>query len=164
MSSGNITTVISQGFSFRNFMKFQKNGSYKMVKQKFKGKKKVKVVNSRGELISWLKVKRKYPLRVITSTEPHCLDDNDERYRLVTNVSHAFKERHEGRCFLNSISNSQDSKGWMDVKGHNVLSGEASTRQSFSYMDGFNCYNRKLAAANGSIVADNSTFVCENSL
>ncbi|XP_061351694.1 peptide-N4-(N-acetyl-beta-glucosaminyl)asparagine amidase A [Gastrolobium bilobum] len=166
-SAGNITTSISQGFTLKNFIKFQHNGTYKMVKQKFKAKKKVKVINGRGELISKLKVKRKYPLRVITSTEPCCQNGNgngNDRYRLVTNVSHAFKEKYVGGCFINSISNVQDSKGWMEVKGHSVLSGQATTKQNYSYTDRFNCYSRNVASANGRIIADNSTFNCENSL
>ncbi|XP_027332066.1 peptide-N4-(N-acetyl-beta-glucosaminyl)asparagine amidase A isoform X2 [Abrus precatorius] len=159
-SAGNITTTISQGFSFRNFIKFQHNGTTKMVKQKFKAKKKVKVINGRGESITTLKVKRRYPLRVITSTQQF----QDGMYRLVANFSHALVEKYISGCFINSIDNVQNSKGWMEVKGHSVVSGQASTTQSYSYIDRFNCYNRNVAASNGRIVADNSTFVCENSL
>ncbi|KAJ1426335.1 Peptide-N4 [Sesbania bispinosa] len=158
-SSGNATTVISQSFSFRNFIKFQHNGTYKMVKQKFKSKKKVRVTNAKGEAISRLKVKRKYPLRVITETQPL-----NERYRLNSNVSHALEEKYDGGCLLKSVKNVQDSKGWMEVKGHSVVSGQASTKQNYTYVDKFNCYSRNVAAAKGGIIYDNSTFVCENSL
>lgn len=160
-SSGNVSTVITKAFSFRNFIKFHNNGTYKMVKQRFKGKKKVRVTDNRGEMVSKLKVKRMYPLRVITLIEPFGLND---RYKLFTNFSHAFKEKYEGSCLINSISNVQESKGWIDVMGHSVLSGHASTKQNYSYADKFSCYNRNVLANNGRIVIDNSTFVCENAL
>jgi len=160
-SSGNITTVVSKGFSFRNVIKFKSNGTYKMVKQKFKAKKKVKVFDTRGEMISKLKVKRKYPLRVITVTEPHGLDDG---YKLVTDLSHGFEEKYEGKGFIHSVSNEQESKGWINVMGHSVLDGHASTMQNYSYVDKLSCYNRNVAASNGRIVADKSNFICENAM
>ncbi|KAK7320578.1 hypothetical protein VNO77_30193 [Canavalia gladiata] len=159
-SAGNISTTVSQGFSFTNFIKFQHNGTSKMVKQKFKAKKKVKVIDARGESIIRLKVKRRYPLRVITSTKPF----QDGISRLVTDFSHSLREKYIRGCFVNSISNDQNSKGWMEVKGQSVVSGQASTSQNYSYADRFNCYARNVAATNGRVVADNSTFVCENSL
>ncbi|TKY56899.1 Peptide-N4-(N-acetyl-beta-glucosaminyl)asparagine amidase A [Spatholobus suberectus] len=159
-SAGNITTTVTQGFSFKNFIKFQHNGTYKTVKQKFKAKKKVKMIDGRGESITRLKVRRRYPLRVVTSTKPF----RDGTYRLVTDLSHILREKYVSGCFVKSIDNAQNSKGWMEVKGHSVFSGQASTTQNYSYVDRFTCYARSVAAANGRIVADNSTFVCENSL
>ncbi|CAK8538344.1 unnamed protein product [Lathyrus sativus] len=159
-SSGNVTTVVSKGFSLTNFIKFKNNGTYKIVKQVFKAKKLVKVSDIRGEVISKLRVKRKYPLRVITVTEPGLGD----RYKLVSNFSHGFIERYEGKGIMNSISNVQESKGWVNVKGHSVLHGHASTKQNYSHIDKSNCYNRNVAADNGRIVTDNSNFICENSL
>lgn len=157
-SAGNLTTIISQGFKLKNYIRFQKNGTYKFVKQKLKAKKKMRLINGSGQLVALLKVKRKYPLRVITWTKP-CLQK--DRYLLVTNVSHALKEEHSGACFSNKISNKQDSAGWMEVKGHSVLSGQAITGQNYSYIDRFNCFARNVAAANGRIIEDNSTFQCE---
>ncbi|KAH1062176.1 hypothetical protein AAZX31_02G247400 [Glycine max] len=156
-SAGNITTTVSQGFSFKNSMKFQHNGSIKTVKQKFKAKKKVKVIDGKGESITRLKVRRRYPLRVVTNTKLF----QDGSYRLVTDLSHTLKEKHVSGCFVKSINNEQNSKGWIDVKGHSVVSGQASTSQNYSYFDRFTCYSRNVAATNGRIVADNSTFVCE---
>ncbi|XP_057725453.1 peptide-N4-(N-acetyl-beta-glucosaminyl)asparagine amidase A [Arachis stenosperma] len=172
-SAGNVTTSISQMFSLRNFMKFQEDGTYKMVKHKFKAKTKVKVKNSHGEMIAKLKVKRKYPLRVITWTEPILFGDDDtddddddaedeKSYRLVTNVSHTLEQSYVSSCISRSIENKQDSKGWMDVKGHNVLSGQANTKQNYSYIDRFNCYSRDVAAANGRLIRDESSVKCEN--
>ncbi|XP_057441766.1 peptide-N4-(N-acetyl-beta-glucosaminyl)asparagine amidase A [Lotus japonicus] len=158
-SKGNFTTVISQGFAFSNVIKFQHNGTNKMVKQKFKAKKKMKVMNEKGELVSRLRVRRKYPLRFISVTEPL-----NERYKLYTNFSHGFEEKYVGRCFMKSVSNAQDSNGWIEVQGHDVLSGEASTKQNYSYADMFNCYSRDVAAANGRVFYDDSSFLCENSL
>ncbi|QCE01369.1 Peptide-N4-N-acetyl-beta-glucosaminylasparagine amidase A [Vigna unguiculata] len=156
-SAGNITTTVSQGFSFKNFIKFQHNGSIKTVKQKFKAKKKVKVIDGKGESITRLKVRRRYPLRVVTTTKEFL----DGTYRLVTELSHILNEKHVSGCFSKSITNAQNSKGWIDVKGHSVVSGQASTTQNYSYVDGFMCYSRNVAASNGRIVLDNSTFVCE---
>jgi hypothetical protein len=39
--------------------------------------------------------------------------------------------------FVGVVYNVQDSEGWMEVKDHFVLSGAATTRQSFSYRDEF---------------------------
>lgn len=156
-SAGNITTTVSQGFSFKNFIKFQRKGSLKTVKQKFKAKKKVKVIDGRGESITRLKVRRRYPLRVVTNTQQF----QDGTHRVVTDVSHSVKEKYVSGCFVKSINNVQNSKGWMEVKGHSVLSGQASTTQNYSYVDRAICYSRNVAAANGIIVTDNSTFVCE---
>lgn len=158
-SAGNLTTIISHEFKFKNYIRFKHNGTYKEVRQKFKAKKKMKFINDKGELVALLKVKRKYPLHVITSTQPRSRKD---RYLLVTNVSHALKEKYSGGCFSNWVSNSQDSRGWMEVKGHSVLSGQASTRQNYSYHEGFNCYSRNVAATSGSIIGDFSTFHCES--
>ncbi|PNY10588.1 peptide-N(4)-(N-acetyl-beta-glucosaminyl)asparagine amidase [Trifolium pratense] len=160
-SSGNITTVVMKGFTFSNVIKFKQNGTYKMVKQKFKFKKKVKVFDNKGEMISKFKVKRKYPLRVITVTEPYGLDD---RYNLITNLTHGFNERYEGKGFIHSISNVQESKGWINVMGHSVISGHGSTKQNYSHVDKINCYNRNVASDHGRIVSDSSNFICENSL
>ncbi|CAL0317622.1 unnamed protein product [Lupinus luteus] len=164
-SAGNITTTISQGFTFKNLIKFKNNGTYKMVKQRVRAKKKMKVINERGQLVARLKVKRKYPLRVITLTkQPCCNKKESDRYILVTNVTRAFKEKSVGGWFSHLVSNVQDSNGWMEVEDHNVLSGEATTKQNYSYIDGFNCYSRNVAAADGWIIADDSSFQCKNSL
>ncbi|KAI4306868.1 hypothetical protein L6164_030110 [Bauhinia variegata] len=159
-SSGNITTIISQGVKLKNRISFRQNGTYKLVKQHFKVKKRIKIINGRGELITQLKVKKKYPLRVITSMQPSLHKD---RYILVTNVSHALKERYSdsGGCFRNSISNNQNSMGWMEVKDHSVLSGQAFTRQNYTFHDKLDCYSRNVAAANGRIVEDISSFACQ---
>jgi len=156
-SAGNITTTVSQGFSFKNFIKFQHNGTIKTIKQKFKAKKKVKVIDGNGESITRLKVRRRYPLRVVTTTQ----EFPDGTYRLVTELSHILNEKHVSGCFAKSITNAQNSKGWIEVKGHSVLSGQASTTQNYSYVDRFRCYSRNVAANSGRIVLDDSTFVCE---
>lgn len=162
-SAGNITTTISQSFTLKNYVVFKNNGTYKMVRHRLRAKKKVKVINGRGELVAKLKVKRKYPLRVITLTQQQPCCDKDS-YLLVTNVTHAFKEKYIGGCFSNTVSNVQDSRGWMEVKGHSVLSGQASTKQNYSYIDRFTCYSRNVAAGDGKIISDDSSFRCENSL
>ena len=115
------------------------------------------MIDGKGESITRLKVRRRYPLRVVTNTKQF----RDGTYRLITDLSHTLKEKHVSGCFVNSISNEQNSKGWIQVKGHSVVSGQASTSQNYSYFDRFTCYSRNVAATNGRVVADNSTFVCE---
>ncbi|KAK7300491.1 hypothetical protein RJT34_11336 [Clitoria ternatea] len=159
-SAGNITTTVSDGFSFKNVIRFQHNGTYKMVKHKFKMKKKVKVIDGKGEPITRLKVKHRYPLRLITSNTPF----RDGTYRLETDLSQAHREDYISGGFMKSVNNVQNSKGWMEVKGHSVVSGQASTLQNYTYVDRFNCYSRNVAATNARIVADKSSFVCENFL
>ncbi|KAF2609950.1 hypothetical protein F2Q70_00007123 [Brassica cretica] len=84
-------------------------------------------------------------------------------YVLVTNVSQALNERYSVGEALTEVYNRQDSDGWMQVEDHNVLAGEARTRQSLRYIDEFGCYSRTIVAANGEIDQDSSSDTCPSS-
>ncbi|KAH7548332.1 hypothetical protein JRO89_XS14G0103800 [Xanthoceras sorbifolium] len=158
-SSGNLTTVVSREFKFRNMIRFDNNGTYKSVRQRVKVKKAVKVRNEMGRVVTTVFVKRNYPLNVITLTLPDPKKKKD-RYMLVTNVSHALKEKCLIGMFRSSGINRQVSNGWMKVKDHSVLSGEANTTQIYSLRDEYGCYYRAVAARNGRLLSDNTTLSC----
>lgn len=160
-SAGNLTTVVSTKQRVKNSIFFMGNGNYKLVKQKIKAKREVRIMNEAGVPLARAIVKRIYPLRVITSTLQACKKDT---YVLVTNVSHALVERYSDGDLWSSARNVQDSRGWMKVKDHDVLSGRADTKQSYSFRDEFFCYSRTAEAADGKLIGDHSTFGCTSSL
>lgn len=158
---GNFTTHISEEFKYKNVIKFEKNGTDKVVKQKVKTKSEVKVKSDKGILIGETVVKRKYPLEVEISNLPG--SDNDT-YLMITNIVHGLKEKISNGDFSTTLHNKQNSSGWMEVKDHSVLSGEAETEQSYSYRDEFGCYSRIAKAANGTLIADKTSSACASSL
>ncbi|KAJ8769427.1 hypothetical protein K2173_002917 [Erythroxylum novogranatense] len=156
-SSGNLTTLVSQQFKFRNLISFGRSGTYKYVKQRIKSKKEVKVFNEVGSLISRAMVKRRFPLKVITL---NLAGSEKGTYMLVTNVSLALKERHTNGEFSSNVYNKQDTNGRITVKGHEVLSGEARTNQTLSWFHELGCYIRIVAAFSGRVIRDDTTYVC----
>uniref|UniRef100_A0A7N0V8Y0 Peptide N-acetyl-beta-D-glucosaminyl asparaginase amidase A N-terminal domain-containing protein n=1 Tax=Kalanchoe fedtschenkoi TaxID=63787 RepID=A0A7N0V8Y0_KALFE len=155
---GNLTTSFEQETKFENSIKFQNNGNDKKVKQSVTSKTEIKITNVVGEVVGQASLKRKYPLKVITSTR----DMGNGTYHLFTNVDHSLKERFSSGNISSSLTNSQASDGWMLVQDHNVLSGEAKTDQSYVYIDNYSCYTRNVAAVNGQLTRDNTSFICPN--
>ncbi|XP_062154955.1 peptide-N4-(N-acetyl-beta-glucosaminyl)asparagine amidase A [Alnus glutinosa] len=162
-SFGNLTTVFSQDYRLKNVVSFENNGAYKLVKQKVKAKREVIVANDRDQSVARVSVRRKYPLNLITSTQPGRKKKKKNTYLLVTNVSHALSERYSQGDSASVVYNMQDSRGWMEVEDHSVLSGAAMTRQSFSYRNAFGCYSRTVQASNGRLIRDNTTSGCLSS-
>ncbi|XP_052186478.1 peptide-N4-(N-acetyl-beta-glucosaminyl)asparagine amidase A [Diospyros lotus] len=160
-SAGNLTTYVSQGFRFKNSIKFAQNGTYKLVKQKVNTKTITRVVSEMGGLINRVIVRRKYPLRLITNSTLSGSKSSD--YKMLTNVSHAMREKFSHGHFSSSLYNNQISGGWMVVKGHSVRSGFAMTNQTFTSKDEFGCYSRVVAATRGKLIGDNTTFSCTSS-
>ncbi|XP_061996812.1 peptide-N4-(N-acetyl-beta-glucosaminyl)asparagine amidase A [Rosa rugosa] len=156
-SSGNYTTTFSQKYKFSSSVSFGKNGTYKSVNQKVKAEKEVRVVSETGVVVLRTRVKGRYPIDVFTATLPGKKKDT---YVLLTNVTHLVKERSWHGGYLSRVNNIQDSRGWMEVRDHSVLSGTADTRQSFGYKDNFGCYSRTIGAVDGSLIRDNSSFHC----
>lgn len=154
--AGNFSTTVRQHYRFRNLLTFENNGATKSVEQRVKSRREVIVKDSRDETVYRRTVSRKYPLRVITSTLPGWRKDTS---LLVTNVSHRFEENVSGD-FSCSIINSQDSNGWMEVKDHSVLSGEANTEQDLTYEDDLLCYWRRVSTSNGKLTSDDSGYCC----
>lgn len=157
--AGNLTTIVWNKYKLKNSIQFDANGTLKLVKQKLKAKRETWIKNECGKTVAHTVLKRKHPLTVITARLPGTEEDT---YKLVTNVSHARIEKSDG-AFLSLVNNRQDSDGWMLVKDHNVLNGTASTRQSYSYRDELFCYFRSVAATDGKLYSDNSTFACTSS-
>ena len=162
-SLGNLTTIASQNYRLKNTIRFERNGAYKLVKQKIKAVRYVKVLSDLGSVISWFSVHRRYPLVVVTSNVPGPKKKKDT-YMLVTNVSHVLHERYRQKRFVSIVHNVQDSEGWMMVKDHSVLSGAATTKQSLSYRDDFRCYTRTVKSSDGKLIKDNTSSACLSSV
>ncbi|CAK9135822.1 unnamed protein product [Ilex paraguariensis] len=159
-SLGNLTTHILEEFKFKNSIKFGMNGTQKLVKQKVKVQREVRIESEEGNLITRLITKRKYPLTVTTSTLP---GSESDVYSMITNVEHSSRERKSDGNLSSSVVNSQQSSGRMDVKDHSVISGAASTRQIYNYQDEFGCYSRMVSATNGWLVDDTTNSGCASS-
>ncbi|KAG5533541.1 hypothetical protein RHGRI_027658 [Rhododendron griersonianum] len=156
-SAGNLTTHVLNQFKYNNLIRFDKDGTYKSVKQRVQTMSEVRVASETGSLISRSMVKRKSPLKMITST---ISGSQTDAYLMVTNVSHSLRERSIFGGLSSSLHNSQDSRGWMVVKDHNVLSGSATTNQSYTSMGEFGFYSRSVSATDGRLIRDNTTFSC----
>lgn len=165
---GNITTSVSQEFKFKNSIKFTNNGSDKVVEQKIKTTAEVEIKSDQDVLISHATVKREYPLDIEIT---NMTGSGNDTYIMVTSVVHELNEKSGLKeknfnvfgGFSSHLQNKQNSSGWMEVKDHSVLSGEAATDQFYTYKDEFGCYSRISKAADGRLVSDNSSFSCASS-
>ncbi|CAI9772203.1 unnamed protein product [Fraxinus pennsylvanica] len=158
---GNLTTFVNQKLKFENTIKFNNNGTQKVVKQQVKVKIELRVESNTGTLISLTTMKRKYSLKITTST---LAGSAKNTYLMNTNLEHSFKEEKLNEEFSSSLVNSQQCSGWMFVRDHDVLSGAATTQQSYTYEDDNSCYSRTVTAANGELGNDTSSLLCSSSL
>ncbi|XVE99813.1 hypothetical protein REPUB_Repub03eG0233700 [Reevesia pubescens] len=161
--AGNFTTIVSQEFKLTNLVRFYFNGTYKIVQQNVKAKRDSRIRADSGNLVGRSVSRRRYPLTVITSTVPLPRKDSlgskkEDMYMQITNVSHALNERRINGDYTSILYNRQESEGWMKVRGHSVLSGEARTWQRYNYRDEFGCYSRTVLAYDGKLIVDNTTF------
>ncbi|KAG8380854.1 hypothetical protein BUALT_Bualt06G0059800 [Buddleja alternifolia] len=156
-SAGNFTTYVSHKLKFENTIKFSNNGTEKELKQKVKVTDKVRVESNTGVLILSNELERKYPLKITTSTLPGSEKDT---YLMITKLENSIEEETSNLNFTSSLENSQKSEGWMFVKDHDVLSGAATSYQSYGVEDSFGCYNRRVSSANGYITNDTTSFLC----
>ncbi|CAN1172921.1 Peptide-N4-(N-acetyl-beta-glucosaminyl)asparagineamidase A [Linum perenne] len=157
-SGGNHTTSVSQEYKFRSIISFKRNGTMKTVNQRIKVKKEVTVRNELDELVSRVKIKRRYPIKMISATLPGSKPDT---YLAITNVSHAFLERHVNGEGKRNVYNKQVSNGWMEVKDHDVLDGGANTNQTLRCRDDeLSCFVWSVSAVDGKLVKNDTSSVC----
>ncbi|XP_062092362.1 peptide-N4-(N-acetyl-beta-glucosaminyl)asparagine amidase A [Humulus lupulus] len=155
-SGGNYTTTSTHNYKFKSKIRFRNNGTSKSVKQKIKAKR-VVVIRDVGKrnIVAMESVKRGYPLKLSTETRP---GTRNNTYLLLTNVSHGLKEKRLHGGNLRRVHNSQVSGGWMEVKDHSVISGNAFTNQTFIYRDKYGSYSWIVASENGKIIRNNTIF------
>ncbi|KAJ9160372.1 hypothetical protein P3X46_025780 [Hevea brasiliensis] len=156
-SAGNFTTTVMHQFKFRSSIRYGKNGNYKQARQDMKSTREVKVMNEMGRLLTRITIKRTYPLKVVTLNLPGTKKDT---YMLITNVSHSLIDTYSYGKFSSFVHNKQVANGWMEVKNHDVIAGEAVTNQTLISRDESGCYVRTVAAIGGSLIIDNSTYGC----
>ncbi|KAL0303895.1 UNVERIFIED_CONTAM: Peptide-N4-(N-acetyl-beta-glucosaminyl)asparagine amidase A [Sesamum radiatum] len=156
-TAGNFTTYLWSKLKFENTIKFKNNGTEKEVKQKVKVTNEVKVESASGASVSSITVKRKYPLKITTST---LAGSGKDMYLMITKLEHSLEEEKQDGNLESTFDNSQKSSGWMVVQDHDVLSGAATTYQSYVVEDSFGCFNRQVLAENGSIKNDTRSFLC----
>ncbi|KAF2296297.1 hypothetical protein GH714_037293 [Hevea brasiliensis] len=156
-SAGNLTTSVMHQFKFRSSIKYGRNGNYKHAKQNMKSTREVRVMNEMGMLLSRVTMKRRYPIKVVTLKIP---GTKKNTYMLITNVSHSLIDHCSNGKLSSFVHNNQIANGWIEVKDHDVIAGEAITNQTLTCRDDSGCYVRTVAAIDGSLVIDNSTFAC----
>ncbi|KAL2936553.1 Peptide-N4-(N-acetyl-beta-glucosaminyl)asparagine amidase A [Bienertia sinuspersici] len=150
-SLGNFTTTIERKMKFENSIEFENGGSKKTVEQKVEVETEVKVVSETGVLVSERKSKRKYPLKIVTSTVPGLEIDTN---LITTSISNSLEEESSDGNIETKLKNSQESEGSMLIKDHSILSGTAETRQNLSYKGPFTCFSRSAVAAGGELLSD----------
>lgn len=155
-TAGNFTTSVSQKLKFKNSIKFYNNGTRKLVEQKVKDKIEVRIKSGTGQRILDTSTKRTYPLKITTETFP----GQNNTYSMTTSVENSMEEKKTVGNAKSTLKNSQKSSGWMSVKDHEVLSGGATTEQSYSYRDRSECYSRVVSAANGTLLSDTASLLC----
>ncbi|KAJ0045860.1 hypothetical protein Pint_06569 [Pistacia integerrima] len=138
-SLGNLTTRAVRQFRYKNSLRFEKNGDYKLMQQKVKVKRSVETRTERGHLVNRVLIRRRYPLEVATLNLAVLKKKKKNIYVVHTNVSHSFVEQCSIGKIRSSVTNNQVSTGWMEInKDHNsVISGEGLTEQSYGYKDEF---------------------------
>lgn len=157
---GNLTYSFKQELKLENEIKFENDARHKKMEQKIKDEVEMKVTGERGKKISEIKMKRKFPLKIITKTEAGNEADSSS---LRTELENEWSVKVSGD--LNSkVSNSQECSGMLDVKDNLVLSGTATTEQTYTYKDDDKCYSRKVSVADMKLVEDKANLLCTSSL
>ncbi|KAH0686084.1 hypothetical protein KY284_016637 [Solanum tuberosum] len=156
-TSGNLTTIVSREVKFKNKIKFYLNGTEKRVRQNVREETIVSVLSDTGITISRTTTKKTYPLSMTTKNSPSSENDTS---LMLTDLDHEWRERKSIGDLSISLINRQKCNGWMVVQDHDVLSGGATTQQTYSYRDEVGCYSRIVSAGNGTLMNDTSSSIC----
>ncbi|XP_055825316.1 peptide-N4-(N-acetyl-beta-glucosaminyl)asparagine amidase A-like [Solanum dulcamara] len=156
-ASGNLTTIVSREVKFKNKIKFYLNGTEKRVRQNVREETIVRVLSDTGITISRTTMKKMYPLSMTTKSSPSSENDTS---LMLTDLDHEWRERKSIGGSSISLINRQKCNGWMVVQDHDVLSGGATTQQTYSYRDEVGCYSRIVSAANGTLMNDTASSLC----
>ncbi|KAJ3690024.1 hypothetical protein LUZ61_019188 [Rhynchospora tenuis] len=154
-SFGNLTTYVSNKIEFNSLVNFTNNGKDKFVLMNANQNRLVKISGDGG--ISLETYDSKYPIQVITKTVP---GENDT-FTLITSLSHSLYEEHHcesgNEVHASYLIDRQEADGWMLAQDHSVLSGSASTWQTYEYGDEDSVYSRVVQVKDGVILSDNVT-------
>lgn len=158
-TQGNLTTHVLQIFNYTNLVTFENKGGTKIVKLKIETTEKV-TVETPLESVSSQTISNSYPLYMYSAS----FDKENGTYLAITNISHAFNKDvanvfPSGSTF-SSLKNSQNAQGSMLVKDHSVLSGNASTEQTYKYRGSDGCYFRILSVKDSKFIKDYSDTLC----
>ncbi|PHU14401.1 hypothetical protein BC332_15606 [Capsicum chinense] len=157
-TAGYLTTIIKRELKFKSKINFYLNGTEKNIKQKVKEEIEVRVLSDSGGTISQTKVKRKFPLTIISKT---LASRENGTTLMLSDLDHEWKEKKKSDGgSSSSLTNRQHCNGWMVVQDHNVIHGGATTQQTYSYSDDVDCYSRIISAANGKLVNDTANSLC----
>jgi hypothetical protein len=159
-TQGNFTTHVLQIFNYTNLVTFENKGGTKIVKLKIETTEKV-TVETPLESVSSQTISNSYPLYMYSAS----FDKENGTYLAITNISHAFNKDvanvfPSGSTF-SSLKNSQNAQGSMLVKDHSVLSGNASTEQTYKYRGSDGCYFRILSVKDSKFIKDYSDTLCK---
>lgn len=156
-TSGNLTTILSREVKFKNTIKFYLNGTEKRVRQNVREEIIISVLSDTGITISQTTMKKIYPLSMTTKNSPSSENDTS---LMLADLDHEWREKKSIGGSPISLTNRQKCNGWMVVKDHDVLSGGASTQQTYSYRNEAGCYSRIVSAANGTLMIDTASSLC----
>lgn len=160
-SLGEFTSDISHEVELKNKIVFLKDGNYKEVHMKAEMKASKRVSNAEGLLLSQTVQKYIFPLMVVTDNLPQ----ENNTLIMNTKLSNSFYQESyclhgEGMVQSKIHSAAQNAIGWMLVQDHSVLSGTGGTQNAYKYVNGENCYTRRISAKGGTIINDSVTTVC----
>lgn len=158
-SLGNLTYFLDQQYKFRSSISIQNNGNTKEVYSKAKFKTDLRIEDAPNVILARLNHKAKYPITIYTAAGP-----GQQGTYARTNVSHTMYEKGAltvgSTIFLSSFANSQNAQGWMEYKNHSVLSGSASSQQTYKHNDNGICYIRIVSSQEGNLLRDQSSTDC----
>ncbi|KAG9138784.1 hypothetical protein Leryth_007422 [Lithospermum erythrorhizon] len=161
-SFGNFTTYVKHELEFENEIEITKNGNEEKIEQKVKEQIEVKVLSDTGNTISESKLEKEFPLKIKTSSVAIAESGG---YNVSSSLDNSYEEKIKNSNGSSTLKNRQQASGWMVVVdgAYEVVDGEASTNQSYSYKGNSVCYSRVIGASNGTILSDSTNFLCMSS-
>nr|GMC94291.1 peptide-N4-(N-acetyl-beta-glucosaminyl) asparagine amidase A-like [Ipomoea batatas] len=156
---GNLTYSIKQELKLENEIKYENDARHKKMEQKIKDEVETRVTGERSKQISQIKIKRKFPLKLVTKKE---IGNEANSSSLRTELENEWSVKVSGD-FNSKVSNSQECSGMLGVEGNFVLSGTATMEQSYTYKDDNNCYSRKVSVADMNLIDDKANLLCTSS-
>lgn len=156
--TGNFTTHVYSKQEFESKVVIKHNGTKWTVKQEVKVVEKVKVKSDSGHPIAGVSRERRYPLQLTATAMP---GSEDNTFLISAELEHSLKEERKEKGGSRSKSeNRQKCRGWMFVRGCQILSGAATTAQTYHVKDGYGCYTRRAVAEGGTIRNDTHSALC----
>ncbi|XVF04366.1 hypothetical protein REPUB_Repub05bG0076200 [Reevesia pubescens] len=156
---GTVTTKSIQDLSYSNSMVMGKDGNLQIINQTIHFDDSVYAKMPASNVISKKSLKR-----FLFYLYSDYLDQGNETSLSVANVTMGFNEKKfkdaDARLPSSSLRNLQKGNGVMVVKDNLVVSGVASTQQTYNYDGSKFCYSRNVSSSNYTILYDKVGNTC----